>query len=397
MVDLKFWGAVLLIAGCCIGAGMLGLPLVTLSAGFVPSLAAFVLGWLFMLSTGLLLLEVNLWFGKGTHLMGLAEMTLGKAGKWIVGLLFLFLFYCLIVAYLAGGGAIIAEGLQDLGIEQFPPLAGSFFLAALFGVAIYFGVGVVDHLNRWLMLGMGITYLGLLIIGIPHIERDQLLYANWGAIRFSFPALVISFGFHNLIPSLTDYLDRDGKKLRKALIIGSTLPLLIYLAWDGVILGIVPPERRLIEEALSGAMATDLLEAVNPGQGVDFWADSFAFFALVTSFSAVALSFVDFLSEKNRFVKRGPHSLIPTLLVLGVPLLCVAFYPFLFLKALNYAGAYGAVFLFGIIPVLMAWKGRYVEGRQGEIFLPGGKAALVLTGAFALMVFLFQFALDWGF
>ena len=41
-------GAVLLVAGTCIGAGMLGMPILTGAAGFVPSIAAFVGGWLFM-------------------------------------------------------------------------------------------------------------------------------------------------------------------------------------------------------------------------------------------------------------------------------------------------------------------------------------------------------------
>jgi tyrosine-specific transport protein len=395
MLDQKFWGAVLLIAGCCIGAGMLGLPLVTLSAGFVPSVFSFVLCWLFMYSTGLLLLEVNLWYGKGTHLMGLAEMTLGKAGKIIVGALFLFLFYCLMVAYLAGGGAIISEGLHLAGIEGFPPNVGGLFLALAFGMAIYFGLGVVDSLNRWLMLGLAVAYAGLLVQGLPHIKTEQLAHANWEGIKYSFPALVISFGFHNLVPNLTDYLERDVKKLRGALFIGSILPLLVYLFWDGVILGLVPASDYLVKEAASGAMVTQLIEEVNPGKVVTLWTEGFAFFALVTSFLAVALSFVGFLSEKNQWFKKDPHAIVPTLLVLGVPLVFAAFRPTIFLTALNYAGAYGAVLLFGVIPVIMVWKGRYVDKKKGPILLPGGKITLSLAGAFAFAVFLIQFFIDW--
>ena len=55
-------GATLLVAGCCIGAGMLGLPILTALGGFKPTIILFVLCWLFMAGTGLLLLEVNLWF-----------------------------------------------------------------------------------------------------------------------------------------------------------------------------------------------------------------------------------------------------------------------------------------------------------------------------------------------
>ena len=86
-------GSALLVAGCCVGAGMLGVPVLTASTGFLPSLALFVVVWLFMATTGLLLVEVNLWFGDGAGLVTMAERTLGRAGKIFTWGLFLFLFY----------------------------------------------------------------------------------------------------------------------------------------------------------------------------------------------------------------------------------------------------------------------------------------------------------------
>src|SRR4051812_37784287 len=88
-------GGILLIAGCCIGAGMLGLPVLSASAGFKPSVLSFIVCWLFMLSTGLLVLEANLFVGKDTNIVSMAERTLGSTGKWIGWSLFLFLFYSL--------------------------------------------------------------------------------------------------------------------------------------------------------------------------------------------------------------------------------------------------------------------------------------------------------------
>ena len=61
-------GGMLLIAGSCIGAGMLGLPIVTGISGFLPSLALFFCGWLFMTATALLLVEVNGWFSRQVNL-----------------------------------------------------------------------------------------------------------------------------------------------------------------------------------------------------------------------------------------------------------------------------------------------------------------------------------------
>ena len=49
-----------LIAGTTIGAGMLGIPLVTSEAGFFPAACATFGVWIFMVLTGLLYVEVAL-------------------------------------------------------------------------------------------------------------------------------------------------------------------------------------------------------------------------------------------------------------------------------------------------------------------------------------------------
>lgn len=392
----RLFGAILLIAGCCIGAGMLGLPLMTAAAGFLPTVVAFIASWLFMASTGLLLLEVNLWFGRGVNLMSLAEFTLGKGARWFIALLFCFLFYCLMVAYLAGGGAIVAEFMGDLfGIDS-APFHGSLGLVFIFGIVIYFGTTAVDQVNRWLMGGLAASYLGLIALGLPRIETENLAHAAWGSAVPALPAMIISFGFHNLVPSLTDYLEGNVRALRLAVVIGSGIPLLLYLLWDFVILGLLPRGETLQSALEEGAMVTTLLKGGVGGSYVFGLTQSFAFFALITSFVAVALSFVDFLADGLKVGKKGGASLFLIGLVLLPPLAFAYLYPSIFLSALNYAGAFGAVILFGLVPVAMAWKGRYFEGRKGARLLPGGKPLLVAIAAFALFVFFLQLKNELG-
>src|SRR6478752_4022536 len=94
-IDLKIFCSILLVSGCCIGAGMLGLPVISSLAGFIPSSLVFIIGWLFMAATGLLLLEANLWFNESASMVTLAGRTLGIGGKIIAWIGFLFLFYAL--------------------------------------------------------------------------------------------------------------------------------------------------------------------------------------------------------------------------------------------------------------------------------------------------------------
>lgn len=349
-----------------------------------------------MSATGLLLLEANLWFGQGINLMTLTNKTLGKKAEILVALLFSFLFYCLMVAYLGGGGALISEGVEHLFSLHIDPYLGSLALVAVFGVVIFCGTHQVDILNRFLMAGLGMSYAGLIIAGTPCCTIANLKQATWGSAIFALPAMIISFGYHNLIPSLTDYLEANERHLKIAILAGSAIALGIYLLWEGIVLGILPPSSDLQGAIDSGAMITTLLhEAVGNSYVVELMR-TFAFFALVTSFLAVALSFVDFLSDGLKVKKTVKGSLLLISLVLLPPLVFAYIYPSIFLKALNYAGAFGAVILFGIIPILMVWKGRYSKGRMERPLVPGGKFTLLLLGGFALFIFFMQLGHELG-
>jgi multidrug efflux pump subunit AcrA (membrane-fusion protein) len=72
-----------------------------------------------MVSTGLLLLEVNLWFKDEVSIISMADRTLGTVGKIIGWAGFLFLFYGLMVAYISGTGELLdkEETVQIVPIE----------------------------------------------------------------------------------------------------------------------------------------------------------------------------------------------------------------------------------------------------------------------------------------
>lgn len=379
-------GAILLIAGCCIGAGMLGTPVLTANAGFVPSLVLFGLSWLFMAVTGLLLLEVNLWFRDEVSLVSMANRTLGTVGKWVCWGTFLFLFYCVLVSYVTASGDLFAD------FAHTPSWIGSLVFTLLFGVLIYTGTGAVDHLNRILMMGLIGAYLLLLVMGAPHVQSKYLEHTNWTAALFIVPPMIISFGYHNLIPSLTTYLGHGRRRLITSIVIGSLLPLIIYILWEWLILGIVPLKgvggfQQALDE---GSMATHALHLAVGSSWVVTSAQFFAFFAIVTSFQGVALSFVDFLADGLGIEKSHSGKILLCTLTLGPPFGLALLYPKIFLVALNYASAFGAVILFGILPALMVWVGRYRQGRQEEAIVPGGRVVLLLVILFASAVTLLQ-------
>lgn len=152
-----------------------------------------------------------------------------------------------------------------------------------------------------------------------------------------------------------------------------------------LILGLVPLSE--FKQALDqGEIATEALKSAVGVSWILDIAQIFAFFAIVTSLLSVALSFMDFLADGLKIRKTPAGKFCLACLVLIPPLLCSVIYPRIFLVALNYAGGYGAVILFGILPVLMAWKGRYIQKLGHPQLVPGGKFVLALILLFAVCV-----------
>ena len=83
------------------------------------------------------------------------------------------------------------------------------------------------------------------------------------------------------------------------------------------------------------------------------------------------------------------------ILMFAPPLLFSLFYPTGFILAVGYAGVFVAV-LYGILPAIMVWKGRYVEKVKGQFRVPGGKASLVVIFLGSIAVIFFQIAATRG-
>ena len=395
----KVIGGTLLVAGSCIGAAMLGLPVLTGSAGFVPAQAMFALAWFYMLCTGLLLLEVNLWYGGGVSIISMVNNTLGPIGRAIAWVTYLFLFYTLMIALISGSGAVFSGFLDDyLGI-RLPSQYSCLLITIAFGYLVWRGTRDVDYLNRFLMAGLVLCYILLVTVGSSHVDNNLLTRSNWGAAMFVLPAMIISFGFHNLVPSLTAYLNEDPKPLRTALIAGSTLSFFVYLLWQWLILGIVPLEGEsgFLRAMSEGQVATIALKNASGSHLVVKSAEAFGLFATTTTFLGVALSFVDFLADGLKVKNFGARKAGLCCLALLPPLLLSLTHPTIFLTALNYAGGFGAVILFGLLPALMVWQGRYRQGIKGKRLLPGGKPALVLIMLASLFIVGLELAQELGY
>lgn len=385
-------GAILLITGCCIGAGMIGLPVLSAKAGFIPSTLAMFLCYLFATSTGLLLLEATLWFDQKVNLLTMANFALGKAGKAVTWFLFLFLFYCLFVAYIDGGGQLFAGMFSTFFNYHVPREIGILCCVAVVCAIVYCGTKVVSTISRVFLFGLAFSYCALLSLGLPHIAPERLLDANWTAGIKTIPILLICFGYQNLIPTLTYYVKKNVRSLRIAIYVGNLIPFVIYLLWNFVILGLLPDAHSIaFSKILSQTnMVTGLLQKASASESVHFFAKTFSLFAILTPFMANTLSFVDFLKDGLKVTKESKYEILIYALVLVPPTIFTFFYPHLFLKALGFAGGFADVILFGILPVFIVWFGRYIRKIEGPFTVLGGKPFLIVILLFSIGVLLIR-------
>ncbi len=375
-------GGTLLIAGTTVGVGMLGLPVATGPGGFVPSAVIYLICWIFMLATGLLLLEVSIWMPKDTSFISMADKVLGPVGRGIFWIVYLFLFITVMIAHAASGGEVFN---QITGLDL-PHWAAVVIYSSILTPVVYLGARTVDRINMCLISGVVICYLAFIAVSITSVDLTLFKYAHWGKAWMALPILFTAFTYQVIIPTLMNYMDRNVRKVRLSIFFGTAIPLVIYLVWEFVILGIVPPEG-LAEAAQKGQNAVEPLKNFVQNPYILNIGKYFAFFALTTSFIPFALSFFDFLADGLKWEKKGTKRVILCAGVFGIPMIFALIYPNIFLVALGYAGGISCALLFGLMPPVMVWVGRYIKHYPAETRqLFGGKPLLIFLMAFAFLI-----------
>lgn len=433
--DTSVVGAVALILGSTVGAGILALPSVTAPAGFAPSAATLVGVWALLTAEACLLAEVNLalWrdkerdggSGDVVTLREMAAATLGPSGAHFVSFAYLALSYTLMIAYISKAGDLLGGGGAG------PPTA---FTAAV-GAVLAAGPGAVDGVNRVATGALLALYAVIVGAGSLNADWTSLSRADWGAAPAAVPVVLLSLVFHDLVPVVVAQLRGDASKVRTALLVGGGIPLAMFAAWDAVALA-------LADAAAPGADPLAALAAAG-GPGLTAAVAGFSGLALATSALGNALGLTSTVAAELEAAGRAASAVESTsasssdededeagaslpsplsaalaaappraaalALVLAPPLAAAIANPGSFVAALNAAGGYGMTALYGLLPPLMAWRLREQQLRAtadagsddalpspSALRLPGGRAALAGLTAAAAAVEVGRLAEDVG-
>lgn len=385
MNGLRILSGTLLISGTTIGAGMLGIPLVTAASGFLPGVLITSLVWFFMYCTALLFLEVTLWMPDGSNVLSMSKKFLGPYGRLFSGALFIFLYYCLMVAYFDAGAPLFARAFSFFGFSLSPILSFVLF-GASFALIVTLGPKSIDRTNVIISVAMIAAWFLLIGSGASEVKQAPLKVVEWQKMFLAMPVLFSAFGFHNVIPSLSTYLKRDRKALRRSIFWGSLIPLLVYIVWQWLIIGAIP-HKDIVDAFKEGIAISDSFQTQLSHPYFSTFTRFFAFFAIVTSMLGVSFSMVDFLGDGLKVKKRvGLSRLFLSMLTFVPPMVFSIFYPDIFANALGVAGGFGEALLNGLLPISLLWVGKYVWKLKADLKWLENRLMLTLLALYALFV-----------
>lgn len=224
-----------LVVGTVIGAGFLGIPSVVSKSGFYIGLSYLIFLGLTILLLNLMLGEISLRTKNNHQLTGYANLYLGKTGKKLMFFTLIFEVYSAILAYLTG----ITSSISFL-------IFGEIKYILIIGIVIWLLMSsIISTGVRGMKKYLGyssLTILALIFI-ISLLNFDKIDYSNITSIypqNFFLPFGVILFAYLGFtsMPEVERHLEGKEKLLKRSLIIGSLVPMILYILFTFVIVGV---------------------------------------------------------------------------------------------------------------------------------------------------------------
>ncbi len=342
----KLQGAIILVAGTCIGSGMIALPLVAAKAGLVPSILAMLFIWFVMYYTALINVELNLYAGQGLSLGELGKRFSGPIASSIGTLSLNLLSYSLLAVFIYGGTSIIKTiTITTYSQEHIISL----FATSAFTILLL-PVKIIDYLNRILFIILLSVFVLLIGALTHHIKWSSLPlwsdnFTTWKIWSTIIPVLFTSFGFQVIFHTLTNYCNHNPRILKKAFFWGSLIPAIVYILWTSGVLSAVNNKSPVFYESMiNGEVEVGdlILELSKIAQWTSlqilvWWV---SLLAIITSVLGVGVGLVDALTHslKHSILSFYTRKLIAVMLTVAPSYIVALMIPNAFISVLGFAG-----------------------------------------------------------
>lgn len=359
MFDSRFFNALALLVGTIIGAGIFGLPYVAAKTGLFPVIIYLIIIAAIVTLMHLLYGEVVLRTNGKHRLVGYAEIYLGIWGKRAATLSVILGSYAGLLIYIILSGIFLFGIFGDiLGGSPFIYSVIAFIVSFVFIALGLKMVSWIESVLSFLLIGAIFLFLakGSYFVNFSNFSLE----ADWTEFFLPYGVLLFALTGGSVIPDLAAVLDDDRRRLKKAIIIGTIIPAVIYLFFIAVVFGITGADTT--PDAISGLAKV--------------YGDGFVKIGALVGFLAVITSFLAFgINLKKTFQYDYKLSRILSLLLA----LIVPFIIFLtgfddFIRVISFSGAVmGGID--GVLIILMYQKAdREGKGaRKPEYDIPTSK------------------------
>ena len=371
--------AISTLIGFTIGAGILGIPFVVAKAGFLT-------GLLNIIILGILILIINLYLGevtlrtKGIHqLTGYAKIYLGKIGNYLMTISFIIFSYGALVAYIIKVGEFLNALLN-------PWLGGTSLLYSIFFfifsfMIIYEGIKLVERSEVLMVLSILIILVIIAFIAIPNINTNNLINININNFFIPYGVVLFAFLATPAIPLMNEELKNNKKYLKKAIIIGSLIPLIVYALFALIIVGV------------TGINTTDgsiLGLATILGNKMLILGSIFGILTMATSFIAVSYAITSMYHFDYKLQKKMSSILACFIPMIAALLVISSNVKNAFFIVLDITGSFGGS-LTGILIILIWWKAKKSGDRKPEYTLSHLKIISLLLILMFIIGVIFKF------
>ncbi|AAP95573.1 transposase [[Haemophilus] ducreyi] len=361
----SIFGGACIIAGVCVGAGMLGLPTSGAGAWTIWSIISLTLTMIVMTLSGWLLLNVYQNYDARASFNTVTKDLLGNNINIVNNLAVYFVGGILLYAYTTASGGILSNLTNStFELGEYSNRIWSTIFVFIFSFFVWHSTRLVDRISVLLILFMAFSFAfsisGLVInIDLPTLfdqQNQQGEYAKYALAMF--PIALTSFGYHHSVSSMRAYYGEE-QKAKYAIASGTFIALILYLLWIISILGNLPRQQFIPIIASNGDLEILLntvgkvVESPYVRQAIN----AFSMAAILSSFIGVGLGTFDFLADFFKFDNSKMGRMKSWAATFLPPLVFSLIAPLGFLKAIGYAGAVATLWTC-IIPALLAYKAR---------------------------------------
>lgn len=376
----KKLGAISLVAGTCIGSGMIALPIVLAKIGILASIALMAFIWFFVYYSSLINLELNLQAGRGLSLGELGQRFSGFGAKLLGNISLKLLSYSLLSVYIYGGASVLSK------ILGFSDVKFLIHIYAFFGFLILLiPIKQTDRINRVLFIFLLAIFF--ILIGGLLLKTDigNLLDQNNQNFKLNdlssvMPVIFTSFGFQVIFHTLTNHCNNNPKTLKQVFFWGSLIPALVYIIWTCTALFFIKINdqefyQKIILNQVDVGEFVERLSVISNLKIMNSLILYLSFLAIATSFIGVGIGLFDSIEHKMQNYKSSLVKKILSALLTVIPAYLIAcLVPNAFIKVLGFAGMILAVIAI-ILPSYLLFKSNFKNLHYKEL---GNKTFLLM-------------------